>query len=127
MESDKQLFSKRISSLLKTLKKFNVSYESFDWEDDFSVEITFKNYVTLYIYRDSKTSVITYDVGYIKESGGSYWEPPDYDFISTLVTKHSRCAITEIILLPKQWEIYGILEQMDIDKNMSVPDISLFD
>jgi hypothetical protein len=113
MDTAKQSFSKRIRKVLDILESFNVYWYDFKWVDEFSVEIVLDNNVTLFIDREP-SSIIIYDVGYIKESGGSYWEPPDYDYISNLTTKHMHLAITEVLLIPKRWEIQDKIENMMI-------------
>lgn len=111
MITDKQLFAKRIRKFLDILEYFSVYWYDFNWEDEFLVEIVMDNYTTIYIQREP-SSIITYDVGYIKESGGSYWEPPDYDYVSTLNTNQMNNAIAEVLIIPKRGEILNEIESL---------------
>jgi len=105
---EKQEFGRKVGFLLRAIKHLGATWEEFKWEDDFSVEFTLDNDVVVCAYeQDGK---LMYDVGYINVSGGSYMEPPEYNYVPVLKSANMHLIIVEAFLIPKRWELEGVLE-----------------
>lgn len=62
------------------------------------------------IAEDVRVERVRYTVGYYQTVYGGYWDPPDAEFLAMLETYRLWDAVQEVLLLPKRWEIDGILE-----------------
>lgn len=118
----KSQFGRQVGKLVKCLKAQNITWKEFEWVDDSCVEIEFSNEVVVQAYIDDKNKIM-FDIGAIEQSGGSHWEPPDYDFVSIRSTEMVFNAAAEVITLPAFWEAQYKIESYF----MEPPNVTIFE